>query len=139
MIFADEVSQLSRDDCLTLLGQHRLGRVSVSIGALPAIIPVNYALWNDEVVFRTAPGTKLSAALRGSVVGFEIDALNDAGSAGWSVLVIGRAIEVLDPASVEQLRALPLQSWAAGDRDDFVRIPITYVSGRAFGVDDARP
>lgn len=133
MITVDGLSSLSREECLDLLRRHRLGRVSVSIGALPAILPVNYVVRDDEIVFRTAPGTKLSAALMDSVVGFEIDSGDADGSAGWSVLVVGHAIEVRDHETLEQLRAMPLRSWAPGDRDNFVRIPLTHVSGRAFG------
>jgi nitroimidazol reductase NimA-like FMN-containing flavoprotein (pyridoxamine 5'-phosphate oxidase superfamily) len=133
MISVNGMSYLTREECLELLEGTRLGRVSVSIGALPAILPVNYAVSDDAIVFRTAPGTKLSAAVMGSVVGFEIDGGSDDGTAGWSVLVVGRAIEVREPSTIERLRALPLRQWAPGDRDNFVRIPLTHVSGRAFG------
>jgi uncharacterized protein len=133
MTYVNGLTYLSREECLDLLRRRRLGRVSVSIGALPAILPVTYTVWNDEIVFRTAPGTKLSAAVMGSVVGFEIDGSADDGTAGWSVLIVGHAIEVRDQVTLEQLRSLPLQPWAPGHRDNFVRIPITHVSGRAFG------
>jgi len=129
----DSLRHLFREECLELLAGRGLGRVSVSIGALPAILPVNYALWDDSVVFRTAPGTKLSAALMGSVVGFEVDDAVDDLSGGWSVLVVGHATEIRDVATLERVRQLPLRTWAAGERDHFVRIPTKHISGRAFG------
>jgi uncharacterized protein len=103
------------------------------MGALPAILPVQYLLWDDDVVFRTAPGTKLTAALLGAVVGFEIDGTEDDLSHGWSVLVVGHATEVRDPATLALARQLPLQPWSAAERDHFVRIPTEHMSGRAFG------
>src|SRR6476646_11639130 len=64
---------LSTDECLDLLRSQTLGRVAVQIGATPAISPVNYALLDDDVVFRTDPGTKLSAALMRTMVAYEVD------------------------------------------------------------------
>ena len=40
-------------------------------------MPVNYALLDDEVVFRTDPGTKLSAALMRTMVAFEVFSEHD--------------------------------------------------------------
>jgi nitroimidazol reductase NimA-like FMN-containing flavoprotein (pyridoxamine 5'-phosphate oxidase superfamily) len=105
----------------------------VSIGALPAILPVIYAVWDDSIVFRTAPGTKLSAAVMGTVVGFEIDDAAEDLSAGWSALVVGHASEIRDDETLEVVRHLALASWAPGERDYFVRISTEHVSGRAFG------
>jgi uncharacterized protein len=128
----DSLRPLSRDECLGLLAGRRLGRVSVSIGALPAILPVNYALCDDAIVFRTAPATKLGVALMGAVVGFEIDDADDF-LGGWSVLVVGHATEIRDVATLERVRRLPLKSWAPGELDYFVRVPTEHISGRAFG------
>jgi nitroimidazol reductase NimA-like FMN-containing flavoprotein (pyridoxamine 5'-phosphate oxidase superfamily) len=128
----DSLRHLSRDECVGLLETRRLGRVSVSIGALPAILPVNYVVWNDAVVFRSAPGTKVSAALMGTVVAFEVDDATADLSGGWSVLVVGHASEIRDLATLERVRQLPLASWAPGQRDHFVRISTERVSGRAF-------
>jgi uncharacterized protein len=128
----DPLRRLSPEQCVGLLESRRLGRVSVSIGALPAILPVGYAVWDDSIVFRTAPGTKLSAALMGTVVGFEVDDAAEDLSSGWSVLVVGHANEIRDHATLERVHTLPLASWAR-ERDHFVRISTEHVSGRAFG------
>ncbi|HEX4905274.1 MAG TPA: pyridoxamine 5'-phosphate oxidase family protein, partial [Acidimicrobiales bacterium] len=55
---------LDRDECLRLLAQATLGRVGVTIGALPCVVPVNYRIVGDEVVIRTGAGTKLDAATK---------------------------------------------------------------------------
>jgi nitroimidazol reductase NimA-like FMN-containing flavoprotein (pyridoxamine 5'-phosphate oxidase superfamily) len=129
----EPLRSLSTEECLELLGRERLGRVGVSIGAMPVILPVNYRLFEGSIVLRTAPGTKLSAALMGAVVGFEIDHAEPDHAAGWSVLVVGHASEIRDQTALERVRRLPLASWAPDRRDHFVQIPVEHVSGRAFG------
>ena len=42
-------------------------------GALPAVLPLNFALYGRRILFRTGQGTKLDAAVRHSVVAFEAD------------------------------------------------------------------
>jgi nitroimidazol reductase NimA-like FMN-containing flavoprotein (pyridoxamine 5'-phosphate oxidase superfamily) len=130
---SDALRHLSREECIELLGRDRLGRVGVTIGALPVILPVNYALFGDAIVLRTAPGTKLTAALVGAVVGFEIDGTNLEHTAGWSVLVVGHAREIRDDGVLERVRRLPLAPWSPDHRDHFVEIAVEQLSGRAFG------
>jgi len=104
--------------------------VAVSVGALPAIFPVNYATLDGDVVFRSGPGTKLTAAVRGSVVAFEVDEADRFDHTGWSVMVVGPAHQITDPDERAQARALPLASWAPDRGDVFVRIEARLVSGR---------
>ena len=98
-----DLRPLSREECLLLLGREALGRVSVSIGALPLILPVNYSLFDGAIVLRTAQGTKLGAALAGTVVGFEIDGTDTGHTTGWSVLVIGHAREIRHESALERV------------------------------------
>lgn len=104
---------LSPDDCLDLLATVSVGRVGVTIDALPAVLPVNFVLQGGTVVFRTVPGTKLDAATAGMVVAFEADQHGNANRPdGWSVLVRGVAREITEPGALERARALSLHSWA---------------------------
>jgi nitroimidazol reductase NimA-like FMN-containing flavoprotein (pyridoxamine 5'-phosphate oxidase superfamily) len=82
------------------------------------------------VVFRTEQGTKLQAAARGSRVCFEVDRADEVAHAGWSVIVRGEITEVTDRAELERLRGLPLQAWAPGSRDRYVRILPAVLTGR---------
>lgn len=116
---------LDERDCLRLLASQNVGRVAVSIGALPAIFPVNYRVSGNAVYFRTGEGTKLSAALSRSVVAFEVDSVDPVHHSGWSVQVIGRA-RVASDADPFQL----VQPWADGARDCLVEIEIDMVTGR---------
>jgi nitroimidazol reductase NimA-like FMN-containing flavoprotein (pyridoxamine 5'-phosphate oxidase superfamily) len=140
MLRDEGLDLLSEAECYTLLATESVGRVGVTVGALPVILPVNYATVGRDVVFRTSPGTKLRAALDHAVVAFEVDVLDYERRTGWSVLVVGRAREVVDPAELEALEALDLEPWA-GDapRDRWVRVQAEFVSGRRIsnGRDDA--
>lgn len=124
------LNALSTDECREHLNNSRLGRVAVSVNALPVILPVVYCVTDDAVWFFTEPGTKLQAATRDAVIAFEIDHLDDDG--GWSVLVIGRSEEVVDPEVVTRLQALGLRPGAPGSRTHLIRIPLDHVSGRDF-------
>lgn len=121
---------LDEAECLTLLGHAVIGRVAVSIGAVPAVFPVNYAMHEGQIVFRTGTGTKLDAATRNAVIAFEVDQVDVTYHEGWSVLAVGMADELRDLRRLEQVRQLPLASWAPGRRDHVVCLQPEFLSGR---------
>jgi nitroimidazol reductase NimA-like FMN-containing flavoprotein (pyridoxamine 5'-phosphate oxidase superfamily) len=124
--------EIGTDECLALVASVPVGRVGVTIDALPAVLPVNFVLWNGAIVFRTVPGTKLDAAAAGAVVAFEADAYGSHGApGGWSVLIRGIAREVTDPAELAEIGSLPLHSWAwDGQAHRTVCIEPTVMTGR---------
>lgn len=125
---------LSYDDCKRMLEASRIGRVAFVAAGSPAILPVNYRWHRATVIFRTAAGAKLDAALGGAAVGFEIDAWDDELHSGWSVLVEGRAEEVVDDAEVAELETLGVKPWAEHvDRNRWVRIVAEEITGRRIG------
>lgn len=121
---------LPRSECLALLATSRVGRVVVTDRALPAAFPVNFVLLDDDIVFLTMSGSKLSAAQGEEVVAFEVDDIDPVHQIGWSVLVQGLARVIEDPGELARARALPLQPWAPGNDYRFVRIRSEIVSGR---------
>ena len=121
---------LPEEECLDLLGSASLGRIGVTMGALPAIFPVNYGVVAGAVVFYTGDGVKLRAALEGAVVAFEVDHIDVAGRGGWSVMVIGLAEEVGDAWELAAVERLGLRPLAGGDRNHVVRIRPQFISGR---------
>jgi len=120
---------LSEEECIDLLGRAHVGRVGVTVGAIPAIFPVHYAMLGRSVVFRTARGTKLEAALKHTVVAFEVDDVDESGSGGWSVLVVGMASKLTGHLLDEAL-ALPLDQWAPVGAEHVVTVAPDFVSGR---------
>lgn len=123
---------LPRGQCLRLLRRARVGRVVVNVDGVPAAFPVNFALLDDDIVFRTAPGTKLSAALEGAVVGFEVDRIDPVFESGWSVLIQGPSSVLTDDDELLRVRRTHLRTWAPGERPHFVRVRSESVSGRRF-------
>ena len=121
---------LTRAECLALLRTSLVGRVIVTDRALPAAFPVNFAMLDDDVVFRTTAGSKLEVASAQAVVAFEVDDLDPIGQTGWSVLIQGLARRIQDPADVTRAGTLPFQPWAPGKRLEFMRISSELVSGR---------
>src|SRR3546814_805975 len=121
---------LSEEEARELLDHSEIGRVGVTMGAIPAIFPVNYAIVDDLIVFRTAPGSKLSAATEGAVVAFEVDEFDGASRSGWSVLVVGRSQVVHDLDTTFKVLDVGLEPWADGVRSAIVRIDIEMISGR---------
>jgi uncharacterized protein len=132
-LFDEGLELLREEECLSLLSEARIGRVGVSVHALPAVFPVNFVLHAGAIYFLTAEGTKLWAARTGTVLAFEVDDFDPQGEVGWSVLVVGRASEVTDPDERADVLAAGLQPAAPGDRHHLVRLAIELVSGRAFG------
>jgi uncharacterized protein len=110
---------LPRDECIRLLATNELalGRVAFVDYGRPIVLPVNYRIRDDAVIFRTDPGSKLDAAARVDWVAFEVDQVDAWWREGWSVLVQGRAKHVEDPEELERLRQLlPLHPWPPGEK-----------------------
>ncbi|MGW7363517.1 pyridoxamine 5'-phosphate oxidase family protein [Streptomyces sp. NPDC054841] len=125
-----QLRDLSPDECRTLLSTHGVGRVAVSTPDGPAVVPVNYEVFDDAIAFRTAPDSVPAAAV-GADVAFEVDHLDEATSQGWSVLVVGPAQAVTDPDAVRRLAdRAHTEPWAGGEREMWVSIQPTRLSGR---------
>lgn len=124
------LAELEPAESLALLRTAPVGRIVFTEGALPAVQPVNFLVHGDTVVIRTAAGAKLSAATNGVVVAFEADEIDVDTRQGWSVTIVGHARVVTDLVEEDEMRALPLETWAPGQRSDFIRIQIQYVTGR---------
>ncbi len=121
---------LDRDESLRLLATAVLGRIAISSGALPTVLPVNFRFDGRRILFRTGVGTKLDAATDNVVVAFEVDEVDPATESGWSVVVTGMAREVKDPTELAGLERLPLARWASGYDRRVVSISVDLVSGR---------
>jgi uncharacterized protein len=130
MLIDEGLELLSEPEAFRLLAQAEVGRVGFTLGALPAILPVTYRLIDGSVVFRSSPGSKLSAAMRGAVVAFEVDDYHAADRSGWSVLVVGQSEVVHDLDITFKVLEAGLLPYADGPRGAVVRIVPTFVSGR---------
>ncbi|MGW1024615.1 pyridoxamine 5'-phosphate oxidase family protein [Streptomyces sp. NPDC002577] len=128
-----ELRDLGPDQCRALLSTHGVGRVAVSTPDGPAVVPVNYEVVDDAIVFRTAPGSTPAAAA-GNDVAFEVDHVDDAMSQGWSVLAVGPARPVTEPDAVRRLTdRAHSKPWAGGEREMWVSIQPRRLTGRRIG------
>ena len=122
---------LPYDECLRLLGTVPVGRVSFLADGEIVVLPVNHVIDGQDPVFRTARGSKLSAAEGQHVVAFEADGYDESTRSGWSVLVNGRAHAIYEEAEIRRLSRLGLRPWvSAADRPFWIRIRPASISGR---------
>jgi hypothetical protein len=122
------MEELGEEECRRLIAPGGVGRVVFPTEAGPAALPVNYAVVDGAIVFRTMRGGELDE-LSGQNVGFEVDRVDEAFSKGWSVLVSGRARRVADPAEVRHLHEL-VTPWTGEDSGSCLRIEPYRISGR---------
>ena len=121
---------LDRAECMQLLAAKSVGRIAYTGDTGARILPVNYILGADCVIFRTVPDGEIFRYALNSNCAFEIDETDEFFESGWSVVAVGRlqlATEG-DFASM-QYGKLP-EPWAGGSRWMFVRLPCEQVSGR---------
>ncbi len=132
------IEELDENECLELVSPGGIGRIAYVGRFGPAVLPVNYKVQDGAIVFRTAENGPLDEDLRTGIadadykVAFEIDDIDTAARRGWSVLVQGPAHHVTG-ADEDAVRAAGVESWAPGDRELFVRIVPTRVTGRRVG------
>jgi Pyridoxamine 5'-phosphate oxidase len=130
MTGARQQHELARAEALRLLGTVPLGRVVFTDRALPAIRPVNHIVDGQQIIFRTGTSAAITTAVdgTGTIVAFEADAIDPVHRVGWSVVVIGGARLLTNPAEISRyLKAL--RPWAAGAKDDIIVIQADMVTG----------
>lgn len=128
-----EIESLSESECWSYLRGQELGRVTVAARGRVHVFPVNYAVGDGSIVFRTAPGTKLDDG-PSSLSCFEVDGYSGHSLEGWSVMAFGRLEEITraeDEPSVA-LRRLPIRPVAPGSRMHWIAMRVNEVTGRYF-------
>jgi transcriptional regulator with XRE-family HTH domain len=131
-----QLKELDPDECRARLTTHGVGRIAVSTPEGPAVVPVNYEVVDDEIAFRTAPGSVPARAV-GAEVAFEVDQVDEAKSQGWSVLAVGPARAVTEPAEARRLTdRAHTGPWAGGGRGMWVTLRPTRLTGRRITAPD---
>lgn len=144
------IETLDRPCCVALLAGSSVGRLAFTVPPPgrpvlggspptaqeqqpPGVVPLSYVMdgaeGEESLVFRTTHGSRLGRAVLGAPVSFEVDDLRASAHEGWSVVVGGRARQVVDPAELERL-ARRLVPWAPGFKELFLRLPLEHVTGR---------
>lgn len=105
---AGPLEVLDDAECRRLLGTVDIGRLGFTAGAMPAIVPVPFALHEGCLFIPAHVGSGVAQAVRGAVVALEVDSFRDAGDRGWSVTVVGTSRLLADPRAVECIDRLHL-------------------------------
>jgi len=121
---------LGDDECWELLTRAEVGRIAIAPAGQVDIFPVNFAVSDRMIYFRTAPGDKLLELSVNPSVAFEIDGW-DATSA-YSVIVKGVAERLETQTEIDAADRLGLRPWVPTLKYRWVRILPSEVSGRSF-------
>ena len=122
---------LDRAECLRLLATQFIGRVGLVVRGRPVVMPVNYVLEGEAVLFRTTLGSNFDAnVVTASELVFEIDAADPAYHTGWSVLARGVPAPIIDLTEIDRLSHLALRPWARGPQPRWVRLVLGEITGR---------
>ncbi|MGJ3509529.1 pyridoxamine 5'-phosphate oxidase family protein [Enemella sp. A6] len=123
-VFDGTFETLAEAECWELLRTQNVGRVAWSGEDGVQVLPVNYVLDDDRVVFRTIGGGALASLASGRRVAFQIDDIDTETQTGWAVLAQGAS-------GVPQPHDGPdPQPWVDDHRDLWIALTITEVSGR---------
>jgi nitroimidazol reductase NimA-like FMN-containing flavoprotein (pyridoxamine 5'-phosphate oxidase superfamily) len=130
------LEELARAECWERLSTDGVGRVALGTAAGPIVLPVNYWVLDGTLIFRTAVEGPLAAAV-GQRVAFEVDRIDEALRTGWSVMIAGIATRIDDRPALAHLKQRDNPSpWAGGERDLWIRIKPTDISGRVIRTTD---
>lgn len=121
---------LDEAECWRLLSASTIGRIGITSGALPLILPVNFVVVDGAILILTGEGSKLAAATRNAVVAFEVDDFDPLYHSGWSVALTGVARQLVDDDAIARARTTRLAHWVPDTADHFIRIEPGVLSGR---------
>ena len=124
------VTVVGDDEAWKLLGSVSLGRLVTYFGGQLEIFPVNFAVQNGTLLFRTAEGTKLFTTVMNDQVLFEVD--DHTAAEGWSVVVRGTAQLLASAEDIRKAEATQLLPWVPTVKLRYVRITPSEISARRF-------
>ncbi|MET0766369.1 MAG: pyridoxamine 5'-phosphate oxidase family protein [Aeromicrobium sp.] len=123
---------LPEDECFKLLSSTTVGRVAFANADGLQLIPLNFAIIDSEIYFRTATDSVLDALAQGhDEVAFGVDYHSELYRDGWNVTVKGATSRVADPDLYERVMSWSkLHPWAGGSRGVVIHLAPRSVEGR---------
>lgn len=123
------VKVLTEPECWELLRSQELGRLAFRHGDGLQILPVNYAIAGEHIVFRTGDGSKFSALMDDADAAFEVDSSSH--EVAESVVCRGVVVELHGEQALmtDQLRLRP---WVVTRKAHVMAIRVAEISGRRF-------
>jgi len=125
---------MDESECRLLLEQTTLGRLGFASQSLPVVLPVNYVVDGDRLLFATEASSIVAAAITGSVACLEIDDHDGLSHSGWSVLVTGQLREVDEDDALDVERRRPLPMWREMPAPHLLELSMDMISGRRLAI-----
>ncbi|MBM7051963.1 MULTISPECIES: pyridoxamine 5'-phosphate oxidase family protein [unclassified Rothia (in: high G+C Gram-positive bacteria)] len=113
------------------LAEHlRFARIGTSDEGRIHITPVNVAIADQKIYFRTAPGSKLTQLILNDRVTLQFDRIG--GGEAYSVNIFGTARLLTDSEEIARAESLNIVPWINTAKLEFVEITPDQVVGRKF-------
>lgn len=128
----DVMTELTTERCWELLRGDEFGRLAFRMADEVHIVPINYAVDEDTILFRTAGGNKLLGITMHPQIAFEIDSFGEDEAHSVTVRGTARRLEEDEEHRAEQL---PLRLWVNTLKYNVVEITPIEITGRAFRLD----
>jgi uncharacterized protein len=125
----DIISELDQEECWAALRADEFGRLAYRLGDEVNLVPLNYTVDGDTLLFRTAEGSKLLGIVMNPNVVFEIDTYDE--DSAQSVIVRGKA-RLLEEDEAHRADNTPLRPWVDTLKYNVVEIEPVKVTGRRF-------
>lgn len=132
----NEVNELNLQECWELLRSEDFGRLAFRVVDEIHILPINYAVRDESLLFLTAEGTKLLAVVMGTPVAFEIDSRDETTACSVVVRGTARLLPEDEAHLADDLASLP-RVLPGTPKYNVVQVLPTEVTGRRFEL--ARP
>ena len=131
MFFHDEAQVLSETQCQDLLASESFGRVSLTMRALPVIMPINYGYLGGSVILGMGDGPARRAIAGGNVIALGVDSGNLTDSF-WTVLAIGRATEITDHTETTEFQRMGLTDLTGAPAEHYLQLRPDIMTGYRF-------
>lgn len=128
--------ELDTSRCRELLAAGSTGRVGLSTPLGPEVVPVDYAVVDDSVIFWTSPFSLLARCTPGTVVAFQVDRVDPSDGRSWCVQARGRLERLEDASAAEELIGRATrhrEAWPTTGRRLYLRLRWFELSGHEAG------
>jgi nitroimidazol reductase NimA-like FMN-containing flavoprotein (pyridoxamine 5'-phosphate oxidase superfamily) len=129
-----ELIDLPRHQSESLLRAGSAGRIAVCTFDGPYVVPVNYSVVDESIVFRTTEDSFLATHAPNAIVALEVDQFDYENHRGWSVVARGQAHRIGNLRELEHVLAMwEPRTWADGPRTAFIKFPWKDLTGKRLG------
>jgi hypothetical protein len=105
--------------------------VGVAVGALPAIFPVNFEVWGEDlIIFGAMKDSRLARSTDNAVIAFQADSYDQLRRSGWTVSGVGRSTCIPNLDDLTGPQGAAPDPWMSGhDPELLVQLRLSELSG----------